>query len=680
MALIKCSECGKEISDKAVACPACGCPINKTEQDLLTNEKKQKSNKSLDVIQKILLIICKLFFVAAIYGELSSILGYTDVPILVVSSLLLMVEFLLLLFAFPKYTTGIKITSLMLTVTEILYAVGMVFFSTTIKGSILLPIMCVTNAVVWVAIALKLLGKPLPFFEKTKFLYVLLPLLKPILFLIIKFDLSGILLWTYTAIACAFVGYFVGYNKIKTDYTNEENTIQRNNTIAGVLLVLFFPVGVILLWKNKCFTKAKRIIGTILSAIWFPFFCLLLIGALVPCEHNWVGGSCTEVAVCDICGEEAEKPNGHVTGEWSEWKTDYDEAKNTREKVCSVCEEVVDTESEDVTSFVKSNCFTIYPSAFASRFEDSSSRLKDIDYYAKSEPKFDSYVYDEDNLIYYRIQDKNDDYSDVGLMSFSDGDNKTLSVMDNYSENKIEYINILIEKSSDVSAVVYSSILAIDPSIDYDKAADVGQEVVDNIAIRVGEIDEKDFQGITYNGINYLLYRDREYHYIIISVASSTDKIESTTEAETKEDEKPQQTNTEETTKKEVNQATCNHQWVENNYGNAYCSICSKGYEANVSISATNLPYSSDVTNFTLSSISVVNTEAAVEDGEIVIYVELELTCTGDEYETEHFDYNVYNSSGNVVDSGFTSPMVGLSGQTIIVSFPDNDSYTIEFI
>ncbi len=28
MALIKCPECGKEISDKAASCPNCGCPIN----------------------------------------------------------------------------------------------------------------------------------------------------------------------------------------------------------------------------------------------------------------------------------------------------------------------------------------------------------------------------------------------------------------------------------------------------------------------------------------------------------------------------------------------------------------------------------------------------------------------------------------------------------------------------
>lgn len=37
MALIKCSECGKEISSKATACPNCGCPIknhpNKTSKE-----------------------------------------------------------------------------------------------------------------------------------------------------------------------------------------------------------------------------------------------------------------------------------------------------------------------------------------------------------------------------------------------------------------------------------------------------------------------------------------------------------------------------------------------------------------------------------------------------------------------------------------------------------------------
>lgn len=33
MALIKCTECGKEFSDKAPACPNCGCPISEMTFD-----------------------------------------------------------------------------------------------------------------------------------------------------------------------------------------------------------------------------------------------------------------------------------------------------------------------------------------------------------------------------------------------------------------------------------------------------------------------------------------------------------------------------------------------------------------------------------------------------------------------------------------------------------------------
>jgi predicted amidophosphoribosyltransferase len=33
MALIKCPECGKEISDLAKACPSCGCPVNSDSVD-----------------------------------------------------------------------------------------------------------------------------------------------------------------------------------------------------------------------------------------------------------------------------------------------------------------------------------------------------------------------------------------------------------------------------------------------------------------------------------------------------------------------------------------------------------------------------------------------------------------------------------------------------------------------
>lgn len=50
MALIKCSECGKEVSDMASQCPNCGCPILK--------KKSKKFNWLFIIFPVILIVIC----------------------------------------------------------------------------------------------------------------------------------------------------------------------------------------------------------------------------------------------------------------------------------------------------------------------------------------------------------------------------------------------------------------------------------------------------------------------------------------------------------------------------------------------------------------------------------------------------------------------------------------------
>ena len=44
MALIKCYECGKEISDKALACPKCGCPV-----ESIVNDRKDSQERDFDI-------------------------------------------------------------------------------------------------------------------------------------------------------------------------------------------------------------------------------------------------------------------------------------------------------------------------------------------------------------------------------------------------------------------------------------------------------------------------------------------------------------------------------------------------------------------------------------------------------------------------------------------------------
>ena len=53
MALIKCPECGRDISDKAQSCPACGCPIT-TENHIQVNTVyfgKYPQNEPLEWIE-----------------------------------------------------------------------------------------------------------------------------------------------------------------------------------------------------------------------------------------------------------------------------------------------------------------------------------------------------------------------------------------------------------------------------------------------------------------------------------------------------------------------------------------------------------------------------------------------------------------------------------------------------
>lgn len=63
MAMIKCHECGKEISDWTGLCPNCGCPIEK--QDSVQNKNQQPSVESLHLIKNMLIGVIVLCFIVS---------------------------------------------------------------------------------------------------------------------------------------------------------------------------------------------------------------------------------------------------------------------------------------------------------------------------------------------------------------------------------------------------------------------------------------------------------------------------------------------------------------------------------------------------------------------------------------------------------------------------------------
>lgn len=86
MALIKCTECGKDISDKAVACPHCGCPIakdserNDSETKVGTANNKTAEPKEMPKkkSKKMLFIVIPFILIALFFGIVMKF-GQTDI-------------------------------------------------------------------------------------------------------------------------------------------------------------------------------------------------------------------------------------------------------------------------------------------------------------------------------------------------------------------------------------------------------------------------------------------------------------------------------------------------------------------------------------------------------------------------------------------------------------------------
>jgi len=74
MALVKCQDCGKEISSEAVSCPDCGRP---SKTSILESTKKRSNLLALKIIIIVLLIVAVswVFFYFVILPELQPFFG-----------------------------------------------------------------------------------------------------------------------------------------------------------------------------------------------------------------------------------------------------------------------------------------------------------------------------------------------------------------------------------------------------------------------------------------------------------------------------------------------------------------------------------------------------------------------------------------------------------------------------
>lgn len=173
------------------------------------------------------------------------------------------------------------------------------------------------------------------------------------------------------------------------------------------------------------------------------------------------------------------------------------------------------TEDVEKESYVKDGKFTITANKFKDGFEDAFDNINEYDFSIKVVVDESKSFYDVDNYVSYKIQDKENNYSDVGMISFTKPNGKTLHISEEFSTDCWDGVNMLIERSSDVSAAVVATIFAIDPGIGYSEAFDVAQDIVDNVSVYSGDIST--LKSVEHNNIRYILYKDNKYHYLIVT-------------------------------------------------------------------------------------------------------------------------------------------------------------------
>lgn len=76
MALIKCFECGNEISDTAVSCPKCG--ISLGGQSAGTTNKKSGGNKVLNILGIIFIALYSIFCIYMVYTNIKNFFNTID--------------------------------------------------------------------------------------------------------------------------------------------------------------------------------------------------------------------------------------------------------------------------------------------------------------------------------------------------------------------------------------------------------------------------------------------------------------------------------------------------------------------------------------------------------------------------------------------------------------------------
>lgn len=197
-----------------------------------------------------------------------------------------------------------------------------------------------------------------------------------------------------------------------------------------------------------------------------------------PLGHEWEEATCTAPETCQRCGRTKGKPLGHQPGSWTK-EVDYVDATSKEIRECERCGEVVDTRSKkEITSFVGDGMFSISPEGFIERLNEEFSNLPN-----HSSMKA-SYELD-DSGIGLELRIKNGSKI-AGIGGFFSDSSSQLLFSYLGSENCFKNIVMYFESSDYAAATAVATIQAIDPTLSFSDAKEIGAACVDTPTVKNG--------------------------------------------------------------------------------------------------------------------------------------------------------------------------------------------------
>lgn len=176
-----------------------------------------------------------------------------------------------------------------------------------------------------------------------------------------------------------------------------------------------------------------------------------------------------------------------------------------------------DNKETDAT-FISNGCFTFAPRSFVMRFDDVDKNTSNYNY---------TYMrMNGESSLFYELAEISGGYANVrsvGMISFVKDFDTTMSIEEDFTENIVTKINVLIENADDVPPILVSCMCAVDPSLDFTTAFNLGMDIVE----QAGRTE-----GYTHNGVKYVVFADGEYYFITISIAGTHIDEEHKTECE----------------------------------------------------------------------------------------------------------------------------------------------------